>query len=164
MEDKQFIADLGACIADVNHGHPLPNDYAGFVNNPLAIWIESTLGVELKDERLVRCQPQSVTGEEGAAQKLAALTGIDRELCETAIQRALLAGYECEKNPETGFAPFAFRLHQFISRGDTVYATIEDEETRHVTIYGQQFKPGSREHVLLPLVFCRECGQEYYST
>ena len=22
--------------------------------------------------------------------------------------------------------------------------------------------PGDRERVLLPLVFCRECGQEYY--
>ena len=65
-------------------------------------------------------------------------------------------------NPETGFPPFAFRLHQFISRGDTVYATLEPEEQRYLTITGQQFKPGSREHVLLPLVFCRECGQEYY--
>src|SRR5262249_30022873 len=41
-------------------------------------------------------------------------------------------------------------------------ATLEDEETRYLTIYGQQFKPGSREHILLPMVFCRECGQEYY--
>lgn len=162
-EDAQFIAELRARVVEVNGGQAFPNDYAGFVTDPLAIWIESFLGVEWRDGRLVRCQPRSITGEEGAAQKLATLIGIDGELCETAIQRALLAGYECEKNPETGFAPFAFRLHQFISRGDTVYATLEDEQTRHLTIYGQQFKPGSREHVLLPLVFCRECGQEYYS-
>ncbi|MGH9766729.1 MAG: helicase-related protein, partial [Blastocatellia bacterium] len=127
-----------------------------------AIWIESALGVELKDGRLVRCKPRSITGEEGVWRSLTRLTGLDGKLCEAAIQQALLAGYECEKNPETGFPPFAFRLHQFISRGDTVYATLEDEETRHLTIYGQQFKPGSREHALLPMVFCRECGQEYY--
>ena len=58
--------------------------------------------------------------------------------------------------------PRAFRLHQFISRGDTVYASIEPELDRHVTVYGQQFVPGERDKVLLPLAFCRECGQEYY--
>ncbi len=28
---------------------------------------------------------------------------------------------------------------------------------------GQQFVPGDRDRVLLPLAFCRECGQEYYT-
>ena len=59
--------------------------------------------------------------------------------------------------------PFAFRLHQFISRGDTVHASLEPEEHRHITVHGQQFVPGGRERILLPLVFCRECGQEFYS-
>src|SRR5439155_20794780 len=75
----------------------------------------------------------------------------------------LLAGYACEPNPETGFPAFAFRVHQFLSRGDTVYASPEPAATRYITVNGQQFVPGDRERVLLPLVFCRECGQEYYS-
>ncbi|MFN8007512.1 MAG: Zn-binding domain-containing protein [Terriglobia bacterium] len=33
---------------------------------------------------------------------------------------------------------------------------------RYLTVYPQQFVPGDRTKVLLPLVFCRECGQEYY--
>jgi len=53
-------------------------------------------------------------------------------------------------------------LHQFISRGDTVYASLEDEADRYLTVNGQQFVPNDREHVLLPMAFCRECGQEYY--
>jgi ATP-dependent helicase YprA (DUF1998 family)/very-short-patch-repair endonuclease len=162
LNDSDFKARLSARVLDVTDGQPFAGDYESFVNDPLAIWIEGSLGVELKDGRHVRCKPQSVTGEDGAARKLADLTGLDEKLCEVAIQQALLAGYECEKNPETGFPPFAFRLHQFISRGDTVYTTLEDEETRYLTIYGQQFKPGSRDHILMPMVFCRECGQEYY--
>ena len=79
-----------------------------------------------------------------------------------AIQDGLLGGYACP-NPDTGFPAFAFRIHQFVSRGDTAYATIEPETTRYVTVQGQQFVPGDRDRVLLPLVFCRECGQEYYS-
>ncbi|HWQ36643.1 MAG TPA: DEAD/DEAH box helicase [Blastocatellia bacterium] len=163
LRDTQFIEELKTRITGVTSGESFARDYESFIRDPLAIWIESTLGVELKDGRLVRCKPQSITGEDGAAKKLSDQTGVERRQCEIAIQRALLAGYECEKHPETGFAPFAFRLHQFISRGDTVYATPEDEETRYLTVYGQQYKPGSRDHVLLPLVFCRECGQEYYS-
>lgn len=162
-DDARFIDDLKKRITEVADNRPFAKNYDGFVLDPLAIWVESVLGVEPKDGRLVRCLPQGVKGEDGAAQKLAAATGFDLKLCENAIQQTLLAGYECEKNPETGFAPFAFRLHQFISRGDTVYSTLEDEQARHLTIYGQQFKPGSRQHVLQPLVFCRECGQEYFS-
>jgi ATP-dependent helicase YprA (DUF1998 family)/very-short-patch-repair endonuclease len=159
----EFVEALQTRLLASSRGEPLPREYERFIRDPLAIWVEATLGVEEREGRLVRCQPQSLTGAEGVAQRLSALTGVDCSLCETALQQVLLAGYECEKHPETGLAPFAFRLHQFLSRGDTVYATLEDEATRYPTIYGQQYKPGSRDHVLLPLVFCRECGQEYYS-
>jgi hypothetical protein len=49
-----------------------------------------------------------------------------------------------------------------VSRGDAVYASIEEERKRYITLKGQQFVPGDRDRVLMPLAFCRECGQEYY--
>ncbi len=139
-----------------------PSQYQEFVEHPLSCWIESTFGVQMREGRLVRSTPSSIQGKEGAARRLHDLTGVDEESCVQIIQRWLLAGYECEPNPETGFHPFAFRLHQFISPGDTVYATIEPEAERYLTLNGQQFVPGDRERVLFPLCFCRECGQEYY--
>src|SRR5206468_4080420 len=42
------------------------------------------------------------------------------------------------------------------------YASLENESDRHLTLQGQQFVPGDRQRVLLPLVCCRECGHEYY--
>ena len=84
------------------------------------------------------------------------------EVCQTRIQEALLAGYRVVQ-PETRYPVFAFRLHQFISRGDTIYASLEDRARRYVTTPGQQFVPGDRDRLLLPLAFCRECGQEYYT-
>ena len=54
-----------------------------------------------------------------------------------------MAGYDAT-NPETGFPVFAFRLHQFISRGDTVYASLE-ARTSGTSRPGQQFVPGDRE-------------------
>ena len=35
--------------------------------------------------------------------------------------------------PATGRPVFAFRLHQFLSKGDNVYVTLEPPATRHVT-------------------------------
>ena len=141
-----------------------PIRYEEFVTEPLSSWIESIFGVtrDTTSRRLVRSEPISIRGENGAARQLSALIGIDETRCGDAIEQWLLAGYDCDVNPETGTPPFAFRLHQFISPGDTAYASLESEDTRHLTVHGQQFVPGDRSRVLYPLVFCRECGQEYY--
>ena len=160
LTDPQFIAILRKRIEDATP----PTDYQGFITDPLSMWIESTFGIttEADTGRLIRTTPCSITGSDGAAAQLSEVTGVPLDRCAEAIEQQLMASYACEPNPETGFPVFAFRLHQFISRGDTVYASLASEEQRHVTVHGQQFVPGDRGRVLLPLVFCRECGQEYY--
>ncbi|MFO7682699.1 MAG: DEAD/DEAH box helicase, partial [Chloroflexota bacterium] len=139
-------------------------DYESFVADPLAVWIETTFGLETEpgNGRLRRAQPLSITGDNGAASRLSKLTGVPEEVCTTAIQQTLLAGYHA-LHPETHFPAFAFRLHQFISRGDTVHASLQNPTERYITLKGQQYVPdNTRQRILLPLVFCRECGQEYY--
>jgi ATP-dependent helicase YprA (DUF1998 family) len=162
LRDPGFVRELTARIADPSRRPP--TEYAPFVSDPLSIWIEHTFGVrsEPGTGRLIRAQPRGITGLEGAAHELARTTGVPEARCVEAIQKGLLAGYACE-NPETRFPAFAFRLHQFISRGDTVYASLEPEAERYITLEPQTFVPGDRDRVLLPLAFCRECGQEYYS-
>jgi len=141
----------------------LPGDHESFVRDPLSVWMETTFGVSAESDtgRLIRSTPRSITGSDGAATDLGNLTGLDSNQCAEAIKRHLLEGYR-HTDRQTGFAVFAFRLHQFISRGDTVYASLEDVCARHLTTQAQQFVPGDRERLLYPLVFCRECGQEYY--
>ncbi|MBI5446628.1 MAG: DEAD/DEAH box helicase [Deltaproteobacteria bacterium] len=158
----EFLARLRTRVADP--GKKSPAGYSSFVEDPLSVWIETTFGVipEEGTGRLIRTKPRPISGPEGAAATLAGPTGLPVERCQEAIQEALLAGYQC-KNPDTGFSAFAFRLHQFISKGDTVYASPEDEDDRYITVEGQQFVPGERERILIPLAFCRECGQEYFS-
>jgi superfamily II DNA/RNA helicase/very-short-patch-repair endonuclease len=135
-----------------------------FISDPLSAWIENTFGItkEAGTGRLIRSKPRAISGDEGAARGLSELTGISEDKCKKFIQDALLAGYQI-RNPN-GFPVFAFRLHQMISSGDKVYASIEPDEQRYITIFGQKYVPNEdREKTLLPLVFCRECGQEYYS-
>jgi ATP-dependent helicase YprA (DUF1998 family) len=131
--------------------------------DPIARWVEGTFGIVPQNGRLVRSPSIPLTGKKGAAERLAELTGASQETCKDVIAETLMAGATRIRHPRTGFPVFAFRLHQFISRGDTVYATIEAPEDRYLTIHGQLYSPEDREKVLLPLCFCRECGQEYYS-
>lgn len=161
FSDSTFINDLKKRVS--NAGQQNSTVYAEFITDPLSIWIESIFGVtsEPKTGRLIRSKPRSISGPEGAAKELSSLIGVSENQCEEAIQGCLMAGYNC-KNPQTGFPAFAFRLHQFISRGDTVYSTLESEENRYITVQRQQYVPNDRSRILLPLVFCRECGQEYY--
>lgn len=158
--DRQVQGELRACVESKTS----PNtEYDAFRINSLASWIEETFGLHKEEGTggLIRQKPQKLKGEGGAAAKLAELTDCPRPQCESAIQQYLRAGSEC-KHPETEFPLFAFRLHQFITRGDTVWASLEEEDKRTITLRGQQFVPGDRNKILLPLVFCRYCGQPYY--
>ena len=175
VDDPSFVSDLRRCLGEPER--ELPADYEAFVQDPLSSWIETTFGIaEGDDGRLVRARPRSVTSSaadadlaggsprRGAARDLAELTGVDEVTCTRAIQRMLLAGAACEPKPGSNTRPFAFRLHQFISRGDTIYSTLEPPGDRHVTVFGQQYAPGREDRrILLPVSFCRECGQEYYT-
>ena len=162
VTDPVFLCVLAELVRD--EARRPPREYASFIDDPLSIWIESTFGLTIAADggRLVRARPRPISGEDGTAGELARLTTVAEDRCVAAIQETLLGGYACEPNPETGFPAFAFRLHQFISRGDTVYASLESEADRYITVHGQKYVPDDRGRVLLPMVFCRECGQEYY--
>ncbi|MEE6261184.1 DEAD/DEAH box helicase [Plantactinospora sonchi] len=133
-----------------------------FRTDPLAYWVESVFGVEersggqLRRRRVPSTLPQ-------AADNLAELTRETSETCRRAIQAVLQAGAALV-DPKTNRPIFAFRLHQFLSKGDNVYVTIEPPKQRHITSRYQAVSPLSTEtdrKVLVPLAFCRECGQEY---
>lgn len=160
--DPKSLAALKARVEDPSSTSP--TSYRAFVADPLSSWIEGTFGVfrDSVSQRIRRRRPRCLTGNDGAASELSRTAGVSEDRAKKAIEEALLAGYNCDRNPVTGFPAFAFRLHQFISRGDTIYASLESEEQRYLTLNRQQFVPGDRKKVLLPLVFCRECGQEYY--
>lgn len=152
-------------LADRVSKGPLGNGnvtYDELVDDPLSTWIESTFGVHEREEKLVRVSPRPLEGPDGGARELAELTGVGEGEARLVIEAQLLAGYRAT-HPDTGFPAFAFRLHQFISKGDTVYASLEPEATRHITLSGRRFVPGHRSKVLLPLSFCRLCGQDYYT-
>ncbi|WP_255027138.1 DEAD/DEAH box helicase [Rhodococcus sp. GA1] len=151
-------SDVAGLTVDVRRGGAR-GDYDALASSALATWIESTFGLDEEPEtgRIVRQQPARV--RESAA-RLAAQTACTVDECEQAIRATLLAGSSV-RHPETHRPLFAFRLHQFFSKGDTVYVSIEPQDRRHVTSTYQVAVPGDADKALMPLAFCRECGQEY---
>jgi len=130
--------------------------------DPLASWIEDEFGVREEEDsgRLIRQRPTTV---QRAAESLASITGADPRECATALRATLLAGSR-SRDPRTGRPLFAFRLHQFLSKGGSIYATAEHADLRAIETDYQVVLPaadGGPERRLYPLAFCRECGQEY---
>jgi len=141
-----------------------PESYAEFRGHALASWIESTFGVCTEEEtrRVVRQAPRRLQGKDSAVEDLARLTSSDPLQCVSVLRRFLLKGSELRRNESSRFPIFAFRLHQFFTRGDTVWATVEREAERHLEMSKKGSKPGDPDKPLFPLVFCRQCGTAYY--
>lgn len=134
--------------------------------HPLAIWVETRLGVTWSetDQRWVRARPLTLNE---AAEALSQDAGRGETLCREAL-RALLLQSSLTEQDRTGHKSastksfFAFKLHQFISGAGHAFATIEPAGKRKITVEGQQFLPGQPDKRLYPVHFCRECGHEYH--
>jgi len=152
---KALQPQLGAAI-DAGVAGPLGD--AQLRKHPLAVWVETTLGIEFSDidQRWERAKPSNVTE---AVKLLAKDAQRDEQRCREVLLDFLLRTSAPEKS-ERSF--FAFKLHQFISGAGHAYATLEPPGKRTVTVDGQQFLPSAPEKRLYPLHFCRECGHEYH--
>lgn len=134
--------------------------------HPLAIWVETRLGVHWSevDQRLLRARPLTVTE---AVDRLKRDSGCSDEACRRALRDLLLTSSTPEVDrlgssdgSERSF--FAFKLHQFFSGAGHAFATLEGAGVRRVTVDGQQYLPGAPEKRLYPVHFCRDCGHEYH--
>ncbi len=140
-----------------------PSTFEALRSDPLASWIETTFGLDTEtgSERLRRARPRAIDGPLGASRDLADLVQCSPQEASKAVCNLLQAGSRI-RHPITGLPCFAFRLHQFVTRGDTVWATLQSPGEWFTTLRQQQFVPGDRSRTLFPLVFCRDCGHHFY--
>ncbi|MBK8999593.1 MAG: DEAD/DEAH box helicase [Myxococcales bacterium] len=154
---------LGAAI-DAGIARGLSN--ADLRRHPLAVWIETRLGISWSevDQRWVRARPLTLAE---AAKALGEDAGRSKDACRDALRAMLLQSSLPERDRTGGEGAsagsfFAFKLHQFISGAGHAFSTLEPAGERKVTVEGQQFLPGQPEKRLYPVHFCRECGHEYH--
>ena len=150
----------------IDKGIPADISDKALRHHPLAIWIETRLGITTSDANPAwhRARPRTL---DEAARDLSTEAARDEEACRTAL-RALLLASSIPERDRTGRADassrgfFAFKLHQFISGAGHAFATLEPATKRTVTVDGQQYLPGEPDKRLYPVHFCRECGHEYH--
>jgi Lhr-like helicase/vacuolar-type H+-ATPase subunit H len=135
-------------------GDPLPEDLEGLRHHPLARWLERALGLEQEpDGRYRRRVPRPLSE---VARELSELVGEPEDRCRTALEELLSRAAELNRQLSEPF--FSFKLHQFISQGRAVFATLEPSDIREFSGEGQVVA----ERPFYPLRFCRICGQDYY--
>ena len=164
---KTDTMSLKKAIDEVNQSKGIHIDsWGSLANNSLAKWIEQTLGV---DENGVRQDPRPLKKpwsqtfvqdvEEALSTSLVQASGCSELEAEQSITVILDRGSKVKNDIGRPF--FTFRLHQFLTKGDTVHVTAELPSVRKIHQHAQVFAPNTERHRLYPLVFCRECGQEY---
>ena len=156
-EESAMPADPAALRAAVEA--PPPEATEGAVqNHPLAAWAEETFGIEQGEEGLIRRAPIT---ESDAVDRLAEESGCDRAECERALRAVLRAGNEAVTMRGSREEPvFAFRLHQWLASGGSIYSTLSPAGEREFRM--ERGYKDEQGRVLFPLAFCRECGQDYY--
>lgn len=169
VTDPGRSADQGLTgLAEAVERAAAADPYQGLSNealkqDPLAIWVETRLGLRELHRKPLRAYPLSL---KDAARRLAKDSGCSDGQCEAALKNALLSFSLTERgrgHPAGEDEPlFAFKLHQFISGAGRLYATLDPSGARTVTFDGQVFDPDHREKRLFSVHFCRRCGQEHH--
>lgn len=125
-------------------------------NHPLSRWVEHTFGVEQEEDGGYKRRTPITLPQ--ATESLSNITRLDKTQCEQILRTWLTFGEKAQDNSKISF--FAFKLHQFIGQGRSLYATLEPPDQREFTLEGQV--QASEGRMFLPIRFCRQCGQEYY--
>lgn len=154
----EFQQELAVSVAKL----PRP-DRETFRTHPLTRWVESEVGLDVDDEgALIRRAPAPLYGEEGSGARLSKFTGIPQIEAERVLESHLAIAAAIPADPVSGARAFALRLHQFLSPGVGVYASIGGTGDRFLSLDGQKSDPEDSSRILFPLAFCRNCGQHYY--
>jgi len=132
--------------------------------NPIAVWLERTIAVKTEGEYKRRNEPKSL---KAIAMDLSTATGFSETECEQKVIEILVWAESLniqsarEKKKDT---VLPFKLHQFISQTGYVYISLEDSETRHITLEPNPFVKLTVNEPEVPVfqtVFSRVSGVEY---
>src|SRR5690606_23909129 len=109
--------------------------------HPLAIWLETRVGLDRPDgTKWVRAKPRTLAE---AAEELARESGRSAERCAAALKSLLLIAALPERErvgaSSTNRSFFAFKLHQFLSGAGVAFSTLAPPPDRQIVLDGQQF-------------------------
>lgn len=133
-------------------------DFDAFQRDPLSIWVELNLGIELPDnEPPRRAKPKTL---QQASMSLAQDASCSEAEAREALQRFLVAAHDVRTPQGRPPLPSSFTSSSVVRAKCSRHWR---PGHRHITLDAQRFAPGRQnEDVhLYSAHFCRDCGQEY---
>lgn len=135
--------------------------------HPLGSWLERDIGLEMREERLVRRKPKTLVE---IVEKLSELTSIDKQRCEQQIRDLLQWAERINvdnkiKDKRKSWLPY--KLHQFLLQTGSVHVTMKSPKNRdmdediHLDAGYYLQKDEGETIPLFPIVFSRISGHEF---
>lgn len=134
---------------------------ASLLINPIATWLEKVIGLEEREGILVRRKPVTLTQ---MAKELSSATGSPEEECLEKIKEVLLWVEEVNRVRESVDAKplLPFKLHQFIAQTGSVFVTLEDRDTREITLDAGYFiRDDGVDKPIFPVALSRHSGIDF---
>lgn len=157
--------------AAIQRGIPTHGSQEELRQHPFAIWLESSIALETKmdgdQQVLVRRKPQT---KAQIVEALHRFTALEIEACEEALDDLLLwiqAVNDQLRQQGERYSLLPYKLHQFISQTGSVYMTLDQDESRVITLEPGPFvkvedKGEGQLKRKFPVVFSRQSGAAFY--
>lgn len=130
--------------------------------NPVAVWLENRVALEVRDDHLERRKPQQISEIVTALSQDSGLTEpVCRQFLADLLQWISAANKRLQDDGQR-YTILPFRLHQFISQTGSVYTTLDQDQNRHITLEPGVFKQDEEgKKPIFPNVFSRATGHAY---
>lgn len=143
-------------------GATFEGDLQALKDNPVAIWLENRIALDVQEGVLVRGMPRR-TSEIIAL--LSEESGLPEHSCRTYLQQLLQSISAANKRlRDVGiiYTLLPFKLHQFISQTGSVYTTLDQDENRFITLEPGIYKQDEDDKKpIFPIVFSRASGHPF---
>lgn len=138
------------------------SDLQALKDNPVAIWLENRIALDVQESVLVRGKPKRISAIIAA---LAEEAGVSPDSCRSYLQDLLQSISIANKRLRDAgiiYTLLPFKLHQFISQTGSVYTTLDQDENRFITLEPGIYKQDEEDKKpIFPIVFSRASGHPF---
>ena len=150
-------------LASALRGTVTPDtDLQELKDNPVAIWLENRVALDVQEGELVRGKPRRISE---IIALLSQESGVPADFCRKFLEQLLQSVSAANKRlREAGiiYTVLPFKLHQFISQTGSVYTTLDQDENRFITLEPGVYKQDEEDKKpIYPLVFSRASGHPF---
>lgn len=143
-------------------GAPSDGDLQALKENPVAVWLENRIALDVQEGELVRGKPRR---RSEIIALLSAESGASESACRNYLEQLLQSISGANKRLQdagTIYTLLPFKLHQFLSQTGSVYTTLDQDENRFITLEPGVYKQDEEDKKpIFPIVFSRASGHPF---